>query len=156
MKEDFAVLIDRGDGVRGAARIVDDFVSRENGIVMPLRPDRAAVPTSLQYGCKKFEREFCSEMRVDRAVMWIRPPAAPPAQTTRFLDVLVSVYESIPEKSFRSRNDDNKGYRVSQSQPTAVVLCDLASEAIANPVDRRRRGALGDCHVVTACNLDET
>ena len=52
MKEDFAVLIDRGDGVRGAARIVDDFVSRENGIVMPLRPDRAAVPTSLQYGAK--------------------------------------------------------------------------------------------------------
>ena len=45
--------------------------------------------------------------------MWIRPPAGPPAQTTRFLKVLVSVYEGIPEKSFRLRNEDNKGYRVS-------------------------------------------
>ena len=70
MKADFAVFIDRGNGVRGAERIVDDFVVRENGIVVPLGPDRAAIPTDvigLRYRCKMFERTLRREMCADRA-----------------------------------------------------------------------------------------
>ena len=70
MKAHFAIFIDRGHGVGGAESIVDDFVARENGIVVPLWPDRSTVPTDvigLRYGSEQFERALCREMRADRA-----------------------------------------------------------------------------------------
>jgi hypothetical protein len=76
-------------------------------------------------------------------------------KTTRFPKGPVSVRKVFP-KSFPLRDEENNGNRVTRSQPAAVVWCDLAGEAVANPVDRRRRGALGDRHVVTAGDLDET
>ena len=70
MKAHFAVFIDRGNGVRGAERIVDDFVVRENEIVVPLRSDRAAIPTDvigLRYWSKELKRALRREMHADRA-----------------------------------------------------------------------------------------
>ena len=70
MKAHLAVFIDRGHGVGGAERIVDDFVVRENGIVVRLRPDRAAILTDvigLRYRSEKFKRALRREMCADRA-----------------------------------------------------------------------------------------
>ena len=65
MKAHLAVFIDRGDGVGGAERIVDDVVFRENGIVVPLGSDRAAIPTDvigLRFWSELFERALRREM----------------------------------------------------------------------------------------------
>ena len=41
------------------------------------------------------------------------------------------------------------------SKAAAVVWCRTSCKSISNPVDRRRRGALGDSDVVASCELQE-
>ena len=70
MNAHFAIFIDHGDGVRGAERIVDGYVFCENGIVVSLRPDRAAIPTDvigLRFWSELFERALRCELCADRA-----------------------------------------------------------------------------------------
>ena len=99
MQANLAVIVDGRRDVLRAARIIDDFVTGEQGVVVTLGTDATAVVADvvgLMDGREQFEGAFRRKIRRNGAVIWNSVPCQLRVACRRLIYRLDAIMDFMP------------------------------------------------------------